>query len=198
MSHNKFTKLNHSKKSKEFISEFCKSQPKNHKEKLIDYFSDKKIYCEIFNGPDNISETFVLRLQNYKAHIYKSLSKYLNYIVFKDGKLKTKRFASLNNIKLVNPLWIDDKITKEIFEDDSKYIVHVNYAEISPNNISNYKKTTYEKEEDEFDEVDEFQIKFSNYVDSKMKKSSKKQTESDNNVNLLNRIINNCIILYLT
>ena len=80
-------------------------------------------------------------------------------------------------------MWIDDKITKEIFEDDSKYIVHVNYAEISPNNISNYKKTTYEKEEDEFDEVDEFQIKFSNYVDSKMKKSSKKQTESDNNVN---------------
>ena len=80
-------------------------------------------------------------------------------------------------------MWIDDKITKEIFEDDSKYIVHVNYAEISPNNISNYKKTTYEKEEDEFDEVDEFQIKFSNYVDSKMKKSSKKQTESDNNIN---------------
>ena len=80
-------------------------------------------------------------------------------------------------------MWIDDKITKEIFEDDSKYIVHVNYAEISPNNISNYKKTTYEKEEDGFDEVDEFQIKFSNYVDSKMKKSSKKQTESDNNIN---------------
>ena len=88
-------KLKSTKKSKEYISDFLGSKPKNLKEKLTDYFSGINIYCEIFNGSDNISESFYSKIKEYNPHIYKSLSKNIDYIVFKDGKLKTKRFATL-------------------------------------------------------------------------------------------------------
>ena len=63
--------------------------------KLLDYFSNKKIYCEIFNGSDNVSESFSTKLKAYNAIIYKKLTKSIDYIVFKDGHLKTKKYASL-------------------------------------------------------------------------------------------------------
>ena len=105
--------------------------------------------------------------------IYKTLSKNLDYIVFKDGHLKTKKFASFNNIKLVNPIWIDDKLTKGIFEDDDKYIIKVNqYIELI---IDNYITLTKKKEKSnsftkelELKYEDDFDVKFNNYVDSKM------------------------------
>jgi hypothetical protein len=114
----------------------------------------------------------------------------LDYIIFQDGRLKTKRFAMLNDIKLVNPLWLDDKINKGIFEDDSKYFVQVNYTGIAPfyNNLykQKEKRNSYNKE---FDEkyIDEFDIKFNRYVDSKMGSvKSQKYKPSTNQNNLLN------------
>ena len=93
--------------------------------------------------------------------------------MFKDGRLKTKKFASLNNIKLVNPIWIDDKISKGIFDDDSNYTVKVNYVEFvldkHLNNKKEQKKCLTKDIEMKSGNDDEFDIKLDNYIDAKMK-----------------------------
>ena len=185
MSNKKIRIIPKSNKSKEFMQNFCNVNTKNLKDKLINYFCDKKVYCEIFNGNDNLSESFCSKLKDYNAIIYKTLSKNLDYIIFKDGRIKTKRFASLNNIKLVNPFWVDDKITKGIFDNDSKYFVETNYVEFALDNVSKNKNDFFNSDDEDFDfsEIDEFDSKFSNYVDSKMKsyKSEKKLNKKNNN-----------------
>ena len=97
---------------------------------LLYFFKDKKIYIEIFNGNLNASPTFFNLLLKYKIIQCKKLSKKIDYIVFKDGHLKTKKYAVLNNIKMVNPLWIDDKINKHIFKDDKEYEIKTNFGDI--------------------------------------------------------------------
>ena len=97
---------------------------------LLYYFKDKKIYIEIYNGILNASQTFFNLLLKYKIIPYKKLSKKIDYIIFKDGHLKTKKYAVLNNIKMVNPLWIDDKINKHIFKDDREYEIENNFGDI--------------------------------------------------------------------
>ena len=173
-----------SSKSEDFIFNFSNMETENLKNKLTNYFKDKKIYIEVFNDNLDLSQSFMAKLKEYNAKILKCLSENLDYIIFKDGHLKTKRFASLNNIKLVNPLWIDDKITKGIFEDDSKYIVEVNYAELAYDNFSKFKTNLAKSEKKDFDfiENEEFDIKFNSYVDSKMKHiKSQKNSSSKNN-----------------
>jgi len=184
------TKSNNSSsldKSKHFIHNFINVENENLKDKLINYFSGKKIYCEVYNGSDNLSHSFISKLEEYKANIYKTLSKNLDYIVFKDGHLKTKRFATFNNIKLVNPLWIDDKITNGIFEDDATYIIKVNYAEIALINFSKNKNELLKSEDEEcdFSDIDEFEEKFSDYVDSKMKSN---KTQKNSNYKIKNQL----------
>ena len=93
---------------------------KEKKDKLLIYFQGKKIYIEIFNGNENASEVFFELLLKYKIIQCKRLSKNIDYIIFKEGHLKTKRYAVMNNIKMVNPLWVDDKINRNIFKDDKK------------------------------------------------------------------------------
>lgn len=173
---------NNNMKSTIKMENYITNETSNLKAKLIEYFRDKSIYCEIFNGNINISQTFYLKLSEYKANLYKRLSKNIDYIVFQDGHLKTKRFAVLNDIKLVNPLWIDDKISKGIFEDDSKYFIKVNFIGLAPFyknlNEKEEKRKSYNKK---FDEkyLDEFDIKFNKYIDSKME-SVKSQKYKDN------------------
>lgn len=154
--------------------------------KLKNFFKDKNIFVEVFNGNINLSNTFISKLTEYKANIYKTLSKNINYIIFQDGRLKTKRFAMLNDIKLVNPLWLDDKINKGLFEDDSKYLVKVNYAGLAPfyKNLKDNKekRNSYNKE---FDDkyLDEFDLKFNTYVDSKMESVKSQKYKSSINKN---------------
>ena len=125
---------------KNLIKQFIITDESELTTELYNYFSGKKIYIEIYNDNLNISESFVDKIKIYNPIIYKTLSKNLEYIVFKDGRLKTKKIASLNNIKLVNPIWIDDKISKGIFDDDSNYTVKVNYVEFILDKHLNNKK----------------------------------------------------------
>ena len=103
---------------------------KEKKDKLLIYFQGKKIYIEIFNGNENASEVFYELLLKYKIIQCKRLSKNIDYIIFKEGHLKTKRYAVMNNIKMVNPLWVDDKINRNIFKDDNEYLVKTNMGDI--------------------------------------------------------------------
>ena len=122
------------------------------------------------NGSINLSESFASKLRTYKANIYKTLSKNIDYIVFKDGHLKTKKFASLNNIKLVNPIWIDDKLTKWIFDKDEKYIIKVNYLEFIIDSYITKKKDKSNSVTKELENKyeDDFDVKVNNYIDLKM------------------------------
>ena len=103
---------------------------KEKKDKLLIYFQGKKIYIEIYNGNENVSNVFCELLLKYKIIQCKRLSKNIDYIIFKEGHLKTKRFAVMNNIKMVNPLWVDDKINRNIFKDDKEYLVKTNIGDI--------------------------------------------------------------------
>ena len=170
--------MNSSKKKsqkplKNLIKQFIITDESELTTELYNYFSGKKIYIEIYNDNLNISESFVDKIKIYNPIIYKTLSKNLEYIVFKDGRLKTKKFASLNNIKLVNPIWIDDKISKGIFDDDSNYTVKVNYVEFvldkHLNNKKEQKKCLTKDTEMKSGNDDEFDIKLDNYIDAKMK-----------------------------
>ena len=103
---------------------------KEKKDKLLIYFQGKKIYIEIYNGNENASGVFCELLLKYKIIQCKRLSKNIDYIIFKEGHLKTKRYAVMNNIKMVNPLWVDDKINRNIFKDDKEYLVKTNISDI--------------------------------------------------------------------
>lgn len=170
-------------KARNFIKSFICKNKDDLKNILLDYFQDKKIYCEIFKGNIDLSQSFSSKLQEYRANIYKHLSKNLDYIVFQEGHLRTKKFASLNNINLVNPFWIDDKISKGIFDDDNKYLVPVNYIEFIIDNNLNSKnksnnsviKNTDTKIEDDFD------LKLNNYIETKMKSIKSDKGKKINN-----------------
>ena len=113
---------------------------------LLYYFKDKKIYIEIFNGNINSSSTFYNILLKYKIIQCKKLSKKIDYIVFKDGHLKTKKYAVLNGIKMVNPLWIDDKVNNHVFKADEEYEIKTNFGDIVIR--EKYEKNKLDEEED--------------------------------------------------
>ena len=118
---------------------------KDPEKQLLYYFKDKKIYIEIYNGNINSSSTFYNILLKYKIIQCKKLGKKIDYIVFKDGHLKTKKYAVLNGIKMVNPLWIDDKVNNHIFKDDAEYEIKTNFGDIVLR--ENYEKNKLEEEE---------------------------------------------------
>jgi hypothetical protein len=130
---NNINKKNEIIKNKDNINELNDNislSEKEKKEKLLLYFKGKKIYIEIFNGKENASSVFLEILLQYKIIQCKRLCKNIDYIIFKEGHLKTKKYAVMNNIKMVNPLWVDDKINRNIFKDDKEYFVETNMGDI--------------------------------------------------------------------
>ena len=152
---------------------------------LLYYFKDKKIYIEIFNGNLNASQIFYNILLKYKIIQCKKLSKKIDYIVFKDGHLKTKKYAVLNNIKMVNPLWVDDKVNQHIFKDDKEYEIKTNFGDI-------VLREKYEKEKDrDKDNADtldknyeleleaEYDIEYANKID-KLRENNSQNNKYEN------------------
>ena len=165
---------------------------------LLYYFKDKKIYIEIFNGNSNSSSIFYDMLVNYKIIQCKKLSKKIDYIVFKDGHLKTQKYASLNNIKLVNPLWIDDKVNHHIFKDDKEYEIKTNFGDIML--IEKYKKNKNKEKNEKNDEdisdknyehelEPEYDTPYANYIDKLREKNSEKN--NDNEISTIEKTFNN-------
>lgn len=165
---------------------------------LLYYFKDKKIYIEIFNGNSNSSSIFYDMLVNYKIIQCKKLSKKIDYIVFKDGHLKTQKYASLNNIKLVNPLWIDDKVNHHIFKDDKEYEIKTNFGDIML--IEKYEKNKNKEKNEKNDEdildknyehelEPEYDTPYANYIDKLREKNSQKN--NDNEISTIEKTVNN-------
>ena len=154
---------------------------------LLYYFKDKRIYIEIFNGSINSSSTFYEILLKYKIIQCKKLSKKIDYIIFKDGHLKTQKYAVLNNIKLVNPLWIDDKVKNHIFKDDKEYEIKTNFGDIML--IEKYEKSKKEEkvsidEENLNKDYDheleiEYDIPYANYIDKLRENDSQKLYDNE-------------------
>ena len=174
---------------------------------LLFYFKDKKIYIEIYNGILNASQTFFSLLLKYKIIPCKKLSKKIDYIIFKDGHLKTKKYAVLNNIKMVNPLWIDDKINKHIFKDDREYEIENNFGDIvirekyeknKNNENTNKEKENIENKNYELELEAEYDTEYANLIDefresrknnySKIENCKINDSESQNNIDEIEEI----------
>ena len=161
---------------------------------LLYFFKDKKIDIEIFNGNLNASPTFFNLLLKYKIIQCKKLSKKIDYIVFKDGHLKTKKYAVLNNIKMVNPLWIDDKINKHIFKDDKEYEIKTNFGDIvlrekyeKNKNDENINKDKEEFLDKNFDlELEaEYDTEYANMIDKLRENKLEKNDNSEMTTNII-------------
>ena len=100
------------------------------KYKLTKYFKELKIFVEIYNNNKEESLIFKEIITNLGSCFVNYLTKGVNYILFKDGKLKTIKYALNNKIKIVNPLWLDDKLNDK-FYDDSIYEIKKNFTEIN-------------------------------------------------------------------
>ena len=162
---------------------------KDPEKQLLYYFKDKKIYIEIFNGNLNASQIFYNLLLKYKIIQCKKLSKKIDYIVFKDGHLKTKKYAVLNNIKMVNPLWIDDKINNHIFKDDKEYEIKTNFGDIVLREKYEKNKENNKDEEDfltknyDLELEAEYDTEYANMID---KLRENKNTKSEIEIALTN------------
>ena len=75
------------------------------KYKLTKYFKELKIFVEIYNNNKEESLIFKEIITNLGACFVNYLTKGVNYILFKDGELKTIEYALNNKIKIVNPPW---------------------------------------------------------------------------------------------
>ena len=163
---------------------------------LLYFFKDKKIYIEIINDGVNSSSIFYDLLLKYKIIKCKNLSKKIDYIIFKDGHLKTKIHAILNNIKLVNPLWIDDKVKHHIFKDDKEYEIKTNLGDImlkeecaknkKGENINIDEENLYKDYDHEL-EI-EYDTPYANYIDKLRENDS--QNINDNEMSTIEKSIN--------
>ena len=99
----------------------------------------KTVYVETYN--DNIDKSALLGelLDKIGATYVRKLSKTLDYIIFKDGKLKTMKYAVDNDIPLVNPLWLHDQLNNT-FQGDSHYLIKRTFTELHLE-IKNKKRT---------------------------------------------------------
>ena len=175
----------------------CENEPDKQ---LLYYFKDKKIYIEIFNGNINSSPIFYNILLKYKIIQCKKLSKKIDYIVFKDGHLKTKKYAVLNGIKMVNPLWIDDKVNNHIFKDDKEYEIQTNFGDIVLREKYEKNKLNQEKEDNnnntpliqnknfELELEAEYDTEYANMIDKMRENNSQKNEISVlSTINLTNK-----------
>ena len=174
----------------------CENDPDKQ---LLYYFKDKKIYIEIFNGNINSSSIFYNILLKYKIIQCKKLSKKIDYIVFKDGHLKTKKYAVLNGIKMVNPLWIDDKVNNHIFKDDKEYEIKTNFGDIVLREKYEKNKLNEEKEDNnknqpllqdknfELELEAEYDTEYANLIDKMRENTSQKKEISLGSINITNK-----------
>ena len=107
--------------------QIIKNDPKY---KLNNYFKELKIFVEIYNNNKEESYIFKEIITNLGAFFVNYLTKGINYIIYKDGRLKTIKYALNNKIKIVNSLWLDDKLNDK-FYDDSIYEIKKNFTEIN-------------------------------------------------------------------
>ena len=160
----------------------------------------KKYNIEIFNGNINSSPIFYNILLKYKIIQCKKLSKKIDYIVFKDGHLKTKKYAVLNGIKMVNPLWIDDKVNNHIFKDDKEYEVKTNFGDIVLREKYEKNKLNQEKEDNnkntplvqdknfELELEAEYDTEYANMIDKMRENNSQKNEISAlSTINITNK-----------
>ena len=172
----KIDTINNQNKSNK--KEILSLNEKEKKEKLLNYFKGKKIYIEIFNGNENISKIFLEILLEYKIIQCKRLCKNIDYIIFKEGHLKTKKYAIMNNIKIVNPLWVDDKINKNIFKDDKEYFVEINMGGILIQ--ENLEKNNISWDKDYENELEaEYDIEYANMIDKQRESQNKSKNEKN-------------------
>jgi hypothetical protein len=151
-----FSERKNSKKEEEERLKISKEiQNLKNKYKLNSFFKKLKIYVEIYNNNKEESNIFKEIIIDLGAIYETYLTKKVNYIIFKDGRLKTLKYALANKIKVVNPLWLDDKLNDN-FNDDSVYEIKKNFTQInieegilkhnklriskSPRNIENIRK----------------------------------------------------------
>lgn len=85
-------------------------------------FEGYKILVEIYNNGIDESAIFEEKIENYGGKTQIFLDKKIDYIVFKDGSSKVLKYGFDNNIKVVNPLWIDDMIEGKL-KDLSTYLI---------------------------------------------------------------------------
>ena len=97
---------------------------------ILQFFKNKKIYIEIYNEGQNDNKSFNNLLIKYGIKPKQKLSKDLDYIIFKDGLIKTQKFAIENEVKLVNPLWLHDKLIGN-FKEDEKYLIKKKFSELN-------------------------------------------------------------------
>ena len=155
--------------------------------KLLKFFEGKKIYIEIFNENENISTIFLEILLEYKIIQCKRLCKNIDYLIFKEGHLKTKKYAIINNIKIVNPLWVDDKINKNIFKNDKEYFVETNMGDILVQ--ENLEKNNISWDKDYENEIEaEYDIEYVNYIDRQRESQNKSRKENNNSKSKSNQI----------
>ena len=107
--------------------QIIKNDPKY---KLNNYFKELKIFVEIYNNNKEESYIFKEIITNLGAFFVNYLTKGINYIIYKDGRLKTIKYALNNKIKIVNQLWLDDKLNSK-FNDDSIYEIKKNFTQIN-------------------------------------------------------------------
>ena len=160
------------------IKETKELTEKDKKENLLNYFKGKKIYIEIYNGKENASSVFCEKLLEYQIIQCKRLCKNIDYIIFKEGQLKTKRYALMNKIKMVNPLWVDDKINRYEFKDDNEYMVENNMGDIllqekleKLEKVKNYDKNYENEIEAEYD------VEYANIIDKEREIKNKSKTK---------------------
>ncbi len=126
-----FSERKNSKKEEEERLKISKEiQGLKNKYKLNSFFKKLKIYVEIYNNNKEESYIFKEIIIDLGAIYETYLTKKVNYIIFKDGRLKTLKYALANKIKVVNPLWLDDKLNNN-FNDDSVYEIKKNFTQIN-------------------------------------------------------------------
>ena len=107
---------------------------------IIHTLANISVYLEIFNNGIDESSVFDDLLRKEGAILTKKLSKGVNYIVYKEGRLKTVKYAMENNIPVVNPLWVHDKL-QGVFERDEKYIIKRTFTELMIEGAKNRRRT---------------------------------------------------------
>ncbi|CAD8054040.1 unnamed protein product [Paramecium primaurelia] len=95
----------------------------------------KKIYVEIYSGPQqndrNQSDCESEILYALGATIVKKLSKHTHYLIWQYGFLSTLEKAKEWNIKIVNPMWVNECLTKKREVDASNFpIIELTSQEI--------------------------------------------------------------------
>ena len=171
----------------------------NKEEKLFHFFNKKRIYIEIFNIEVNCSNEYYELLSKYNIIPYKRLNKNIEYIVFKNGHLKTKKYAFINNIPMVNEFWIYDKINNDIYKDDKEYIIQTNFTEIilseKINNDNKIKKSSNKKSEIKNYDVEieeQYDSEYSKYIDETRINKNNNNINSYFKIGREKRIYNAC------